>query len=69
MNLFFSWRKEGGGRKEGGRREEEGGREVEISMDGFLGLMTVFPQQHEADLLPQIWRDEAVRDLPLHDLI
>ncbi|KAF3848550.1 hypothetical protein F7725_015047 [Dissostichus mawsoni] len=49
--------------------EEERKRGDGRSMDGFLGLMTVFPQQHEADLLPQIWRDEAVRDLPLHDLI
>lgn len=38
-------------------------------MDRFLGLMTVLPQQHEADLLLQVRGDETVRDLPFHNVI
>ena len=39
------------------------------AVDRFLGLVTVLPEQHEADLLLQIRSDETVGYLPIHDLI
>lgn len=41
----------------------------ERAVDRFLGLVTVLPQQHKADLLLQVGRDEAVSYLPFHDVI
>lgn len=39
------------------------------AVDRFLGLVTVLPEQHEADPLLQIRRNQAISDLPFHNLI
>lgn len=39
------------------------------AVDGFLGLVSVFPQQHKADLVPQLWTDHALLDVVLDDVI
>lgn len=41
----------------------------ERAVDRFLGLVTVLPQQHKADLLLQVGRDEAISYLPFHNVI
>lgn len=38
-------------------------------MDGFLGLVSVFPQQNEADLVPQLRTDHALLDVALDDVV
>lgn len=38
-------------------------------MDGLLGLVPVLPQQHKADLLLQLRRNEAIGDLPIHNIV
>lgn len=39
------------------------------AVNWFLGLVTVLPEQHEADLLLQIRRNETISYLPIHDVI
>lgn len=39
------------------------------AVDGFLGLVSVFPQQNEADLVPQLRTDHALLDVALDDVV
>lgn len=39
------------------------------AVDGLFCLVPVFPQQHEADLLPQLRGEKPLLHLPLHDVV
>ena len=39
------------------------------AVPGPLGLVSVFPQQHKADVVPQVRRDPTLLDLLLDDLV
>lgn len=39
------------------------------AVDGLLGLVPVLPQQHKADLLFQLRGNEAIGDLPIHNIV
>ena len=39
------------------------------SVGCLLGLVPMLSQKHKADLVPQIWNNQAILDLTLHNLI
>lgn len=39
------------------------------TVDGLLGLVPMFPQEHVADPLPELWSQKSVLYLLLNDII